>query len=113
MTDPDHDEHGQPGRGLPLVAPALQRDRPCPELSHIFDERNKAVKRAIRQVIRTAHENDRKVGICGQAPRDYPEFAAFLVEAGIDSISLSPDSVMEIINRVAQAEDTLHIHSSK
>ncbi len=88
-------------------------DRDSSELSHIFDERNEAVKRAIRQVIRTAHENDRKVGICGQAPSDYPEFAAFLVEAGIDSISLSPDSVMEIINRVAQAEDTLRVHSSE
>ena len=58
----------------------------------------------IRQVIKTAHKHKRKVGICGQAPSDHPEFAGFLVEAGIDSISLNPDSVIAAIRRVAKAE---------
>ncbi len=79
-------------------------DRDASELAHIFDERNEAVKRAIKQVIKAAHAKNRKVGICGQAPSDYPEFAAFLVESGIDSLSLSPDSVVEVIGKVAEVE---------
>jgi pyruvate,water dikinase len=79
-------------------------DRDSSELSHLFDERNEAVKRAIRQVIKAAHAKNRKVGICGQAPSDYPEFAGFLVESGIDSISLSPDSVIDAIKKVAEVE---------
>jgi pyruvate,water dikinase len=55
-------------------------------------------------LIETAHAADTKVGICGQAPSDYPEFAAFLVEAGIDSISLNPDSVVDVRRLVAEAE---------
>ena len=58
----------------------------------------------IRQVIAAAHAAGRKVGICGQAPSDYPEFAEFLVESGIDSISLNPDSVAEARRRVAAVE---------
>lgn len=79
-------------------------DRDSSELSHIFDERNEAVKRSIQQVIKAVHAKNRKVGICGQAPSDYPDFAAFLVKSGIDSLSLSPDSVLEVIRMVANIE---------
>ena len=59
---------------------------------------------ACARVIDAAHRKGRKVGICGQAPSDHPDFAEFLVEQGIDSISLNPDSVLEVITRVAEAE---------
>ena len=62
------------------------------------------MKQIARHLIQTAHAASRKVGICGQAPSDYPEFAAFLVEAGIDSISLNPDSVIIVKQHVANAE---------
>jgi len=79
-------------------------DRDSEELSDLFDEQNKAVKRAIRDLIKTAHKNNVKVGICGQAPSDHPDFAEFLVDAGIDSIYLNPDSVMTVKKRVAKKE---------
>ena len=84
-------------------------DRDSEELSDIFDERNEAVKTMIRNVIISAHEVGCKVGICGQAPSDYPDFAEFLVEAGIDSISLNPDSVINVKKRVAEVESKLPI----
>jgi pyruvate, water dikinase len=77
-------------------------DRDSEKLKDLFDERNEAVKTAIRDVIRRAHEKDCKVGICGQAPSDFPEFAQFLVECGIDSMSLNPDSVIPVIERLTQ-----------
>ena len=61
----------------------------------------------IAQVIRTCRANGRKIGICGQAPSDYPEFAQFLVEQGIDSISLNPDSVLKTTTAIAQKEKDL------
>jgi len=70
-------------------------DRDSEVVAHDFDERNPAVKKMISQVIKTAHSKGRKVGICGQAPSDYPDFATFLVQEGIDSISLNPDSVFK------------------
>ncbi len=87
-----------------LTQLVLGVDRDSAELSHLFDEQNEAVKRAIRQIIQTAGERDTKVGICGQAPSDHPEFAEFLVRSGIDSISLNPDSVLEAIEHVAKVE---------
>jgi pyruvate,water dikinase len=87
-----------------LTQLVLGVDRDSALLSELFDERNDAIKTMIAQLINRAHQKGRKVGICGQAPSDYPEFAAFLVEAGIDSISLNPDSVMKIKQTVAQAE---------
>jgi pyruvate, water dikinase len=81
--------------------------RDAEELEELFDQRNEAVKRMIRQLIPEAHRFGRKVGICGQAPSDYPDFAAFLVKEGIDSISLNPDSVIEVKQRVAQVEREL------
>jgi len=87
-----------------LTQLVLGVDRDSSLLAHVFDERNEAVQRQIADVIQAAHEAGRKVGICGQAPSDYPEFAAFLVKAGIDSISLNPDSVIETKKRIARAE---------
>ncbi len=76
-------------------------DRDSEELSALFDERHPAVERAVAQVIDRAHRHDCTVGICGQAPSDYPDFARFLVDAGIDSISLNPDSVIDVIEHLA------------
>jgi pyruvate,water dikinase len=79
-------------------------DRDSALLAPLFDERNEAVKRAVREAIGKAHQAGVKVGICGQAPSNYPDFAAFLVEEGIDSISLNPDSFVATIGYVAEAE---------
>jgi pyruvate,water dikinase len=80
-------------------------DRDSAELANLFDERDEAIKRAVADLIERAHEADTPVGICGQAPSDYPEFAAFLVRNGIDSISLNPDSVIEVKRRVSEVEN--------
>jgi pyruvate,water dikinase len=79
-----------------LTQLTLGVDRDSEALSELFDERNPAVKRSVAALIDRAHEKNRPVGICGQAPSDYPEFAQFLLEEGIDSISLNPDSVVEV-----------------
>lgn len=79
-------------------------DRDSAELSYLFDENNTAVKEAITQIIKRAHQKGIPVGFCGQAPSDDPDYAAFLVQSGIDSISLNPDSVVEVIHRVAKFE---------
>jgi pyruvate,water dikinase len=75
-------------------------DRDSEKLKALFDERNEAVKSAIRDAIQRAHNKGCKVGICGQAPSDYPEFASFLVDCHIDSMSLNPDSVIPVIQRL-------------
>ena len=87
-----------------LTQLTLGVDRDSAILKELFDERDAAVKATIAQVIRSANKTGTKIGICGQAPSDYPDFAAFLVEEGIDSISLNPDSVIGVIRRVAQVE---------
>lgn len=87
-----------------LTQLTLGLDRDSALVAHLFDERNHAVKRTIQQVIQTAKVHHRKIGICGQAPSDYPEFARFLVEQGIDSISLNPDSVLKTMLEIAEAE---------
>ena len=86
-------------------------DRDSAELADLFDERDEAVKTMIRDVIRKAHAGGVKIGICGQAPSNYSEYAEFLVEAGIDSISLNPDSFIATIRRVAEAEQRLNSKS--
>ena len=78
--------------------------RDAERLSHLFDERTPSVKRMVKALIDQAHADGRPVGICGQAPSDHPDFAEFLVEAGIDSISVIPDSVADVIQHVAEAE---------
>ena len=86
-------------------------NRDSGQLAELFDERDLAVKRMIRRLIKTAHAYNRPVGICGQAPSDYPDFATFLVEAGIDSISLNPDSAIVLKQQVAQAEEEFNSSS--
>ncbi|MCX6107003.1 MAG: phosphoenolpyruvate synthase [Proteobacteria bacterium] len=83
-------------------------DRDSEIVASLFDERNKAVTSMIETVIEKAHAKGRKVGICGQAPSDYPEFASMLVRFGIDSISLSPDSYVRTARMIAQLEETGH-----
>jgi pyruvate,water dikinase len=85
-----------------LTQLTLGLDRDSSLVAHIFDERNEAVKSMIRTIIQRAKANHRKIGICGQAPSDYPEFAKFLVEQGIDSISLNPDSVLKTMLELAK-----------
>jgi pyruvate,water dikinase len=87
-----------------LTQLVLGVDRDSERCAALFDERNAAVKQACADLIKTAHAHGRKVGICGQAPSDYPEFAAFLVEQGIDSISLNSDSVVRTKRRIVEAE---------
>lgn len=91
-----------------LTQLTLGVDRDSGTLADLFDERNEAVKRLIHHLIQTAHQSQTKVGICGQAPSDYPDFAAFLVQEGIDSISLNPDSVVRVKQRIAEEELKLH-----
>ncbi|MUG92474.1 phosphoenolpyruvate synthase [Scytonema sp. UIC 10036] len=87
-----------------LTQLTLGLDRDSELVAHLFDERDEAVKRTIAKAIYTVKQHGRKIGICGQAPSDYPEFARFLVEQGIDSISLNPDSVLKTLLEIAAAE---------
>jgi pyruvate,water dikinase len=96
-----------------LTQLTLGLDRDSTLVAHIYDERNEAVKRLIAQVIKTAKANHRKIGICGQAPSDYEEFATFLVECGIDSISLNPDTVIKTRLKIAEKEKELGISPEK
>ncbi len=96
-----------------LTQLVLGLDRDSEKVSHIFDERDPAVKRMVQTVIEKAKRNNKKIGICGQAPSDYPEFAEFLVRCGIDSISLNPDTVLKTTERVLQVERELGIPSRK
>jgi pyruvate,water dikinase len=86
-----------------LTQLTLGVDRDSGLLAKVFDERDEAVKTMIRMVIAAAHRKGRPVGICGQAPSDYPDFTQFLVEAGIDSLSLNPDSVVPMTKRLLDA----------
>jgi len=88
-----------------LTQLVLGVDRDSGTLAGLFDERDDAVKAAIRMVIDSAHAMGRNVSLCGQAPSDHPEFAEFLVDAGIDSISLNPDVLVDVRRRVAAMED--------
>ncbi len=96
-----------------LTQLTLGLDRDSALVSHIYDERNTAVKRLIKQVIDIAKKKGRKIGICGQAPSDFPDFAEFLVECGIDSMSLIPDTVIKTRLLVAKKEKELGIEVEK
>jgi pyruvate,water dikinase len=87
-----------------LTQLVLGVDRDSAELAQLFDERDEAVKWMIGEAIDKAHAAGIKIGICGQAPSNYPEFAEFLVERGIDSISLNPDSFLKTVGHIAEAE---------
>jgi pyruvate, water dikinase len=90
-----------------LTQLTLGLDRDSSLVASIFDERNEGVKEMVRMVIAKAKKNHRKIGICGQAPSDYPEFARFLVEQGIDSISLNPDTVLKTMLEIYAEEQKL------
>jgi pyruvate,water dikinase len=89
-----------------LTQLALGVDRDSELLAHLFDERDPGVKRLIHQVVEGAHRKGRKVGICGQAPSDFPDFAEYLVSIGIDSMSLNPDSLAGVARRLARGSET-------
>ena len=78
-----------------LTQLTLGVDRDSELVRHVFDERDEGVKEMVRQIIKIGKKKNRKVGICGQAPSDYPEFARFLAKEGIDSMSLNPDTVIK------------------
>ncbi len=88
-----------------LTQLTLGLDRDSSLVAHLYDERNPAVKTMIANLIQSAKRNGVKVGICGQGPSDFPDFARFLVEMGIDSISLTPDSVIKTIKAIAAIEN--------
>jgi pyruvate,water dikinase len=88
-----------------LTQLTLGVDRDSEELSGLFDEQDEAVEWMISNVVRAAHEAGAKIGLCGQAPSDHPEFAKFLVGCGIDSMSVTPDSFFAVKRNVAEAEE--------
>ena len=90
-----------------LTQLTLGVDRDNHTVAHVYDENNEAVKALIRQVVHVAKEKGVKIGICGQAPSDYPEFARFLAEIGIDSISLAPDTVVKTTIDIKKTEEAL------
>jgi len=87
-----------------LTQLTLGVDRDSAIVAHLFDEQNQAVKAMIASVIAAAKRKGRKIGICGQAPSDYPDFAKFLVEQGIDSLSLNPDAVLKTTVAILEME---------
>jgi pyruvate,water dikinase len=87
-----------------LTQLTLGLDRDSEMVAHLFDERNGAVERMVAHAIDAARRAGKKIGICGQAPSDYPEFARFLVERGINSISLNPDTVIQTTQIISEAE---------
>ncbi|MBF01324.1 phosphoenolpyruvate synthase [Flavobacterium coralii] len=87
-----------------LTQLTLGLDRDSSLVAHLYEERNPAVKRMLEMLISTAKKAGVKVGICGQGPSDFPDFAQFLVGLGIDSISVTPDSVIKTVNAIASAE---------
>ena len=91
-----------------LTQLTLGLDRDSEIVSHLFDENDEAVKTLIAQAISSAKKAGIKIGLCGQAPSDFPEFSQFLVEQGIDSISFSPDALIKGIENIAKAEHTLN-----
>lgn len=90
-----------------LTQLTLGLDRDSEMVAHLFDERDGAVERMVTLAIEAAHRAGKKIGICGQAPSDYPEFARFLVEKGISSISLNPDTVLQTTHMILEAEAEL------
>jgi len=90
-----------------LTQLTLGVDRESEKIAHIFDERNEAVKRMLQMAIEACKKANKYIGICGQAPSDYPEITEFLVKNGIDSISLNHDSIFKMHKVVADLEDNL------
>jgi pyruvate,water dikinase len=90
-----------------LTQLTLGLDRDSSLVAHLYDERNPAVKRMISKLIKSAKRNNVKVGICGQGPSDFPDFAEFLVEEGIDTISVTPDSMAKTVKTIHDLESKL------
>jgi len=88
-----------------LTQLTLGLDRDSELVQHLYDERDEAVKTMLRNVIQTAKESGVKIGICGQGPSDFPDFAQFLVDLGIDSISVTPDSVLKTTRAISEIEN--------
>jgi len=95
-----------------LTQLTLGVDRDSALVSQVYDENNAAIKKLIKQVIEVAKKTGTKIGICGQAPSDFPEFAQFLVECGIDSISLNPDTVIKTTIAILETEKKLNSKKS-
>ncbi len=95
-----------------LTQLALGLDRDSEMVAHLFDERNGAVEKMVAMAIDAAKRCGKKIGICGQAPSDYPEFAEFLVERGISSISLNPDTVIQTTRHILETEKNLKAKAS-
>jgi pyruvate, water dikinase len=95
-----------------LTQLTLGVDRDSEIVAHVFDERDKAVRTLIAQAIQQARRLGRKIGLCGQAPSDYPEFATFLVECGIHSMSLNPDAVLPTTGLVLEVETKVETTAS-
>ncbi len=95
-----------------LTQLTLGLDRDSSLVAHLYDERNPAVKCSISNLIKTAKANSTKVGICGQGPSDYPDFAQFLVEEGIDTISVTPDSVLKTLKAISKIEQEIEMLSA-
>jgi pyruvate,water dikinase len=91
-----------------LTQLTLGIDRDSSTVSELFNEKDLATKEMIKMVIRAAKQCGVKIGLCGQAPSDFPDFARFLIEQGIDSISFNPDALIKGIENMAAAEDKLH-----
>jgi pyruvate,water dikinase len=90
-----------------LTQLTLGLDRDSEMVAHLFDERDGSVERMVTLAIEAAHRAGKKIGICGQAPSDYPEFAEFLVQKGISSISLNPDTVIKTTHKILEVETAL------
>jgi pyruvate, water dikinase len=93
-----------------LTQLALGLDRDSEMVAHLFDERNGAVEKMVAMAIDAAKVAGKKIGICGQAPSDYPEFAEFLVRRGINSISLNPDTVIQTTHQILETEKLVNGH---
>ena len=96
-----------------LTQLTLGLDRDSEMVAHLFDERDGAVERMVTLAIEAAQRAGKKIGICGQAPSDYPEFAEFLVQKGISSISLNPDTVVQTTHKILEVENSLVTKSKK
>lgn len=94
-----------------LTQLVLGLDRDSGIVSHVADEENEAVKKMIEEIVKKCNDRNKYIGICGQAPSDHPDFAAFLVRLGIKSISLNPDTLIATIFKIAEAEQKLKPHS--
>lgn len=93
-----------------LTQLTLGLDRDSSTISELFDEQNEAVKKVIAMAIASARETGIPIGLCGQAPSDYPDFAEFLIREGIDSISYTPDAFLKGIKHMVIAEKKLKVN---